>query len=180
MSVGFSERVDIRPYSGYSDPSLPIGAWVAQAGRAGDATGGTINLDFLFKLDENPQTSELFSLEQMSIDITSVLGVHQEGSIETFGMDTLAPNRDLSNQKWHFSLKAFNTSTAMELDKSQILPLWLGAPNRIEGDSGLRLFFVNTNLILYQVILQGYMWGPRAVMAPGGPRRPVGGLFGAG
>jgi len=175
VSVGFSERVDIRPYSGYDDPGLPIATWVAQAGRAGNASGGTINLDFLFQEDGTPLISELFSLEQMAIDVST--GSSVGGSMLTINMDTLAPNRQLTDQRWNFNLIAFNNIRAMTLQSANILPIWLGSPNRAEGDSGIRFFFTNVDLLLYQVVLQGYMWGPRSILAPGGPRRPGGGLF---
>ena len=175
MSLGFSERVDIRPYSGYNDPSLPIAAWVAQSGRAGDASAGVINLDFFFQRDDDPLISEFFSLEQIAVDIVS--GSSLEGSVQTLNMDQLAPNRPLSDQKWNFTLTSFNNAAALALDSSNVLPLWLGTPNRVEGDSGIRFFFVNVDLRLYQIIIQGYVWGPRAVLHEGGPRRPVGGLF---
>ena len=60
------------------------------------------------------------------------------------------------------------------------LPIWLGVVGRQEGDSVITFQFDNVNLRLYQIVIQGYMWGPRSVLAPGGPRRPVGGLFGTG
>ena len=176
MAIGFSERVDIRPYSGYDDPSLPTATWVAQAGRAGDASGGNINLDFLFQRDDDALTSELYSLEQIAIDVTS--GTAQGGSIQTINMDDLAPNRPLTDQLWSFSLNpAISGLASLRMDLSMLLPLWLGSPNRAEGDSGIRFFLTNVNLRLYQIVIQGYQWGPRSILAPGGPRRPVGGLF---
>ena len=180
MSVGFSVRVDVRPYTGYDDPGLPIAAWISQAGVVGNASGGTLNIDFLFQLDAQPLTTELYNLEQVSADTSAE--AERQFSLETLNMDQLALNREGSPQKWRSRVLAATGSgiAATELDGATILPLWLGAPNRAEGDSGIRMFWQNADLLLYAVTLQGYIWGPRSVMAAGGPRRPVGGLFGKG
>jgi len=177
VTVAGEFRVDVRPYSGYDDPSLPIAAWIAQAGIVGDASGGSVFIDFLFQRSDDPQISELFNLEQLSADTST--GVDRSFSIETLAMDTLAPNRPASPQKWADNV--FNVSgvgIAATSIRSTELPLWLGAPNRVEGNGGIRIIFTNINLLLYAVTVQGYMWGPRSVLAQGGPRRPLDGLFG--
>lgn len=178
MAVGFSFRVDVRPYSGYDDPSLPIAAWVSQAGAAGDASGGSINMDVLFHRDGDPQTSELYNLEQIAIDVIATGPL--DGSIQSLNMDNLAPNRPLSDQLWSLPIiDAQGSFSALDFNSANVLPLWLGAPNRdIEGDSGIRFFFNNVNNRLIQIITQGFIWGPRSILAPGGPQRPVSGFFG--
>ena len=178
MSFGVSFRVDVRPYTGYQDPSLPIAAWISQAGVAGDASGGQINLDFLFQRDDDAQVSELFNLEQVSFDNTSTSAVIV--LVETMNLDSLSQNRPASPQFWSFTTLGVPATgfSAVKLDNGSQLPLWLGAPNRDEGDVGIRLNFANVDLRLYAVTLQGYMWGPRSVLAEGGPRRPPSGLFG--
>jgi len=177
VSVVGTFRVDVRPYSGYDDPSLPIASWIAQGGLAGDASGGTAFMDFNFQLDENPQISELFNLEQISLDVTSA--TTRNFILETRGMDRLAPLRPASPQKWQFDTIGATTLAvgATTLLQGTILPLWLGTPNKEEGDAGLRITSANIDLLLYAVTLQGYMWGPRSVLAQGGPQRPVRGLF---
>jgi len=177
VSFGVSFRVDVRPYSGYDSPGLPIAAWISQGGTVGDASGGVINMDFLFQRDDDAQVSELFNLEQISVDTTSATS--RDFTIQTLNMDNLAPNRPASTQKWKSNSQFGSglSNSAFDLDNANILPLWLGAPNRGEGDVGLRIFWPNIDLLLFAVTLQGYMWGPRSVLAPGGPQRPVGGLF---
>jgi len=181
VSVGFGFRVDIRPYTGYGDPSLPIATWIAQAGAVGDASGGVLNMTFPFQRDDDAQISELFNLETIAADTSTSVG--REAILESFNMDTLAPNRPASNKFWRFRLNdasGISGFAAMDMDVANTLPFWLGSPNRVEGDSGLRVRFANIDLLLYAVDLQGYIWGPRSVLADGGPRRPVGGLFGRG
>lgn len=174
MSLAFDFRVDIRPYSGYSDPSLPIGSWIAEGGAAGNASGGIMTMRFLFQRDGDAQISELFSVEQLAIDTTNNLA--QTFVMRTQNMDSLAPSRAATDQRWFVTTDAINTvgESAMGLSKT-ILPLWLGTPNRNEGDAGLAFETLNTDLLLYFIGIQGYLWGPRSVLADGGPRRPVGG-----
>lgn len=179
MTVSVTFRVDIRPYSGYSDPGLPIAAWIAQGGIAGDASGGNVILNFFFQLDDDPLISELFNLEQIAADTDGATS--QEFIITFRNMDNLAFNRQLSDRIWRFQTTASLAGfSALTLDRADVLPLWIGAPNRDEGDSGIRIQAANVLNRLYQITLQGYLWGPRSVLAEGGPRRPPGGLFGDG
>jgi len=177
MAVVQSFRVDIRPYAGYSDPGLPMGAWIAQAGIVGDASGGGMFISFLFQQGDDNQVSELFSLDQISIDTSRANDA--DVILQTIAMDSLAINRPASTQVWRINL----TNVGATLGGNSInfrdfaLPIWLGSPNRVEGDGGLRLILTNVDLVFYAATLQGYFWGPRAILAEGGPRRPVGGLF---
>lgn len=177
MTVSATFRVDIRPYTGYSDPGLPVAAWIAQGGVAGDASGGLIFMNFNFQRDEDAQISELFSLDQMHADTSS--SVSRIGLLETRNMDALSQNRPLTDQIWRFQTLGGPTGSGFSAIAliGDPLPFWLGAPNRVEGESGLRVTWLNIDLLLHLVTLQGYMWGPRSVLAEGGPRRPVGGLF---
>jgi len=176
MSVGFTFRVDIRPFSGSSDPRLPIASWVAQGGAVGNASGGALNMDFPFQRDGDAQISELFNLEQMAVDTSTA--VARGFTLTALNLDSLSQNRPLTDVIWFFQTVSDGlTLSALDMDQN-ILPLWLGTPNRFEGDSGLRLNTPNIDLLLYLVTLEGYMWGPRSVLADGGPQRPVSGMFG--
>lgn len=179
MSVTGNFVYDVRPYSGYTDPSLPTGAYIAQGGIAGDASGGLLTMNFLFQIAEQNRITELFSLEQISLDIAD--GADVDVVMSTLNMDILSQARAASPQKWFF--RVINVTTALggaiaEMGTT-ILPLWLGSPNiDALGDAGgLRFQWVNANLRLYAITIQGYIWGPRSILAEGGPRRPVSGLF---
>lgn len=174
-------RVDVRPYSGYEDPSLPIGAWVAQGGIAGDASGGDLFMIFSFARDDDAQVTELYNLEQVAIDTTKATG-SEAALMDVLNMDQLAFNRPLTDARYAILLADTISGFGVALLEGGFapLPIWLGAPSRVEGDKGLRFQFDNVDLQLYSIIIQGYIWGPRSVLAPGGPRRPVGGLFGHG
>ncbi len=178
MSVSGNFRVDTRPYSGYVDPALPIGSYIAQAGIAGDATAGVVLINFLFQLSANRRITESYNLEQVSIDTDA--NSANRGSMATLNMDSLSPDRQASPQKWTFltSIDGVSDSSLLLTDRG-VLPLWLGSPALPAGSSaaGLRFTFLNVDLRLYAVTIQGYIWGPRSVLAPGGPQRPPNGFF---
>lgn len=179
MSVFGTFRIDTRPYTGYQDPGLPIGSWIAQAGIAGDASGGILRMNFLIELEGGVRVSELYNIEQVSIDTSSAN--NRTFILATVNMDTLSPVRQASPQKWQLAtaLATSTSESALELDKLTGLPLWLGAPapDSPAGDKGFSLTMANIDLLLVASTFQGFIWGPRAVLAPGGPRRPPGGFF---
>lgn len=179
MAVSGNFRVETRPFSGYRDPALPIGSYIAQAGIAGDASGGGLFINFLFQLSADRRVTELYNLEQISIDTDANLA--QRGLISTLNMDSLSPTRPASPQKWSFVTSQDSVSdSALLISDLLNHPIWLGSPALPSGSSaaGLRLAFLNVDLRLYAATIQGYIWGPRSVLAPGGPQRPVNGFFG--
>lgn len=182
MSVLTRFRVDYRPYSGYTEPAFPISGWIAQGGAVGDASGGTLIMDFNFMEGEDiPRIALLFNLEQISMDTTG--GVTEEALMETRNMDNLSPARAASPQKWSWQVTQAipGVSTIRNDDNHKGgLPIWLGAPNQDapSAEGGLRFTWDNSDLRLYAITIQGYRWGPRSVLAPGGPQRPPFGYFG--
>jgi len=180
MTVTGDFRVEIRPYSAYDDPSLPIGLYIAEGGLVGDVSAGDVFMDFIFKFADNPQVSELFNLEQLAADSDHTAG--QEALMSTVNMDRLAPTRDASPQRWRLQLVdvngLLNPVNALATVSGSLLPLWLGAPSPSEGKSALRIQFPNEDGVAYFAQIQGYIWGPRSVLAQGGPQRPVSALFG--
>ena len=177
MVVTADFRVDVRPYSGYSNPSLPIASWIAEGGVVGDASGGSVFMNFLFQPDGQANVSEMYNLEQLAMDSSG--DATRQMTLQTLGMDQLSVNRPATDRRWMFEVDNVTQVAIGALNiRSTMLPLWLGAPNRDEGDAGLRFVTQNVDLLFLFVSIQGYMWGPRSVMAEGGPQRPVGSLFG--
>jgi len=170
-------RIDTRPYSGYADPSLPIATYIAQGSTVGDASGGQMNIAFIFQDGDAPRTTEMYNLEQLAMDTS--INAAALGTMRLLRMDSLSTNRPAFGQSWSLLLPASQGSSENALGIGALaLPLWFGAPNVDEGDALVRFIFSNVDLELYLVTIQGYIWGPRSVMAPGGPQRPVGSLFG--
>lgn len=177
MSVFAEAHIDIRPYSAYEDPSLPVASWISQLGIVGDGSGGIARINFLIEREGQVRITELFNLEQIAVDTSSLARIF---SLETNDMDNLSPARQVSPQIFAFTTTVTaNGVSAMLPDQYTVLPIWFGAPEQTGSaqDKGLRVTFNNSDGLLYLVTLQGYMWSPRSILAPGGPRRPVGGLF---
>ncbi len=180
MTVFTAFRYDVRPYTAYSEPGLPIASYIAQGGIVGDASGGNAIIEFTFMGEQEELITELFNVEQYEVD-TNAAGA-QTFIIETINMDTLSRNRPASKRKWHGATSPASGNSALDVADSLMRPIWLGSPNldARAGTAGYRFTFANVDLRLYAATIQGYIWGSRSVLAEGGPRRPVGGgLFGA-
>jgi len=178
MSVFVTTRVDIRPYSGYSDPSLPIAAWISQGTVTGDVTGGSVFITMIFELDETDfRLSQLYNLEQFSMDHDAPSAF--AGLMTTRAMDRLSPQRDAAEQRWGLvGVTDGANQAAVGIDALAGLPIWLGSPNEdFSVDSGLRFETPNVDARVVNVTAQGYVWGPRSVLAEGGPQRPANGFF---
>jgi len=171
-------RFDTRPYSGYDDPSLPIGAWIASGAATGNATGGSLFMLFLCQIAETTRVTELFNLEQVAIhaDVAATI----PAVLRTEQMDVLNPNvRATEVQEWLLLLtSAGSADSALQFIGGNQLPIWLGAPTDGDVDAGIQLEFPNVDLRVHHATIQGYMWGPRSIIAPGGPQRPPNGLYG--
>jgi len=178
VSIFADFRAETRPYSGYADPSLPIGSYIGSAVVQGDATGGSVFFTMLVQIAETTRVTELYNLEQLAIEVSSAVSV--SAFVRTINMDTLAPNNRFAQiQRWFLPITTDGVGiAAMNLADAGGLPLWLGAPSSIGGDAGLRFQFVNVDGDNFLVTAQGYIWGPRSVIAPGGPQRPPFGYFG--
>jgi len=176
VSVFVDEPVEYRPYSGYDDPSLPTGRWIGKARGTGNATGGSVFLSLLFTRAEEPRMANLYNVEQIAFDI-EVVGDF-DGQLRTLNMDTLSPVRAAPEQRWACPLTSDGANnSAVSLTVLAGLPLWLGTPNLNNADSGIRFESPNQDMEDFNVLAQGFVWGPRSVLAPGGPQRPIGAMF---
>jgi len=178
VTVLLTSRVDTRPYAGYDDPSLPIASYIGQAAVAGNATGGIVVITFPFQIAEALRVTELFNLEQYACETNN--GVSEQVVIRTVQMDSLVSNiRPLVEQRWVSNcIGAGNGVSATVVQDLGGMPIWLGAPSSQGFDAGLSFQFTNVDLRIYVVTVMGWMWGPRSILAPGGPQRPPFGYLG--
>jgi len=176
MAVTTSFDVHPRPYSGYANPSLPIASYIAQGTEVGNGTGGSLFLQFLFQRAAARDVSELYNLEQFSIHVDEAADIG--ANLETLAMDHLFGQEPAILQRYSLLLDfaGVGLGNASQVRDQGALPLWLGRP-QTGLDAGIRLEFVNTLLVNYSATIQGYIWGPRAVLAAGGPQRPPQGYF---
>lgn len=177
MTVAGNFRTEMRPYSGYDEPQLPIGAWIGAGDIVGDATGGFVQMNFLFQFGQQPLNPNLFNVERFTAEVSA--NTTQRANIEDRNMDNLAPGRPVGVERWSFELTGDGVSNAIVSVASQSgLPMWLGQCVEALLECGVRFQFVNTTLLTFTVRCQGYVWGPRSILAPGGPQRPPFGFLG--
>lgn len=176
MSLTAAFDVITRPYSGYADPTLPIAAYIAQGVQTGDGSGGFLNLQFLFQLAAARDVSNLYNLEQFAV--FSDQGVTIGANLDTVAMDHTGGPTVAFLQRWNLLLTfaGLGLGVAAPLSDQGALPLWLGRP-QTGVDAGVQFQFVNSPGDNFTAVIQGFIWGPRSVLADGGPQRPPSGYF---
>jgi len=176
MTVFDTAQVVFYEFPGHADPGLPIGAWAAQGNVTGDASAGSRILDVVFAPSTQPRNSLMYSLEQLSVLDESNTSSVIEVSTVNLGQ---AASTDFS-QAWAANMVADTAGVNANLlaaDAQFFRGLFLG---RSSGQSvGVLLRIGADNIDTEDIIVhaEGYMWGVRSLNAPGGPRRPVSGLY---
>lgn len=166
----------MRPWGGGRTP-LPIGTWVGGGNVIGDGTGGNMAVIIRFQVLGAPKLASLM----MSIDDLSMHSTNPAARPAT--MVTVNMDRGLADaSQWTFQMEADATGvtrgTAMSAKDGQILPLFFSGM-RVTGTSPQINFETeNVNVVVFTVTASGYLWDGAARSFPGGPLRPIGGIFG--
>jgi len=173
-----------RPFRGSDDPGLPAGIWIVQSSVLGDAGGGVLTLDILFKDGSLPvpESSFLYSLEQLSLFTSANL--QQRGSMNPSNWDEITPGatgttatifRLTLNEMDGVNGAAWGGEMA---GRPGYIGWFLGQVRKNTTNTIVRFQVDNVVANSLGVKAEGYYWGPRSVNAEGGPRRPVGSLYG--
>lgn len=173
------------PWRGYDDPSLPEGIWFASPVVIGDASGGTSSAQVLFGDEGDPLSGDIFTVETIEAfisDPTGFLGfwniigmapAFQSSFIDRLGFLQFGSGGAVFGQSLIHGGRGGGSTMPL-------LPLVLGT-RRGTADS-LAAFSVGTDNIgvgdSLAVACMGYRWGPRSILAPGGPQRPARSIFG--
>lgn len=166
-------------YRGHDDPSLPTGVWWAAGTIVGDASGGTMQVRAEFKDEGAPVSGEMWNLEEFTAFISDVTALG--GFITSPG---LTPSRDNpgADRIWRIQFQSNGSlSGAIGTDRPK-LPIFLGSV-RGGADTVAVLALGLNNLTVtdsLSVTMMGYTWGPRSLLAEGGPQRPPRSVFGEG
>lgn len=174
MSVEATDQIRERNYSLSTDqPGGPIGAWFGNIGVTGDGSSNTARMHLSFGRALR-QGGLLYSLEQFHVAADE--GRNQSVVIETQNMDSPGP----SDSQYIFKMLFLGPLVRTILDAGSyagLLPWFLGSPGAGSGLPVLAAVLENTNTVVYRFSAQGYIWSQKARSAPGGPVRPVGGLY---
>ncbi len=179
MSVVRENVATRRPWGAFDDTALPVGVWLGGGAVLGDVSGGTMAVQVRFALEGQRTTQELFSLEELAIDFdTTAIVVNL--ATETMDPDWAAGIGPTgSSRSWTLPLTT-KTEGGSALDGDRVRGLrglWIGRQADPNVNAGLLFRTTNADGQTLHVLCQGYVWGPRSVSVPSGPRRPMPGMF---
>jgi len=178
MSVNINQTIVPRMWRGYTDPGLPIGAWIASAFVIGDATGGNSQLSFVFKAGGEPSSGRFFNLEQ--VDVFKNTATAENVSLQAQNFDRIRPPFVTSIRRWRYRLELDGDgAAAIDISQSIATPLFLGQVARLASErTEVTVQANNTDGVTLFGTIQGYIWEARSILSEGGLRRPVEALYG--
>lgn len=179
MTVLLTSLVAVRPFRGYDDPGLPSGYWHFFLSALADASGGGLSVAARFQIAGSPNPSQLYSLETLMINRSGGVGTVNL-RFQQQNMDNV-PNMGSNGALFHIYTmqvtdQIFGSEQAI-FDASRFLPFFMGQPIDNNLSSGFQIDDANNNVGDLAVRAGGYFWGPGSINAPGGPRRPIDGLY---
>ena len=178
MSISLNIPPTIRPFRGYEDPALPDGYWAAHAALLGDASGGLQSINIRISTAAQPSASLIWSMEQLAIHSAVGGGVNLRIDYGGFDVFPVGISTSALVKLLHVQLNDLGTAaggSGLKLEDSAV-PVFLGSARK-DVNVDLSFDVDNNDGLGFSVFVQGYFWGPGAVNAPGGPQRPVAGLY---
>lgn len=173
MSVITVGDISFAPYAMYNDPGLPERIWRASLSSLGDASGG-VNTCQLNLKSAGVSPGNIFSLERLSFHATAVGVTAVKTSLG--GMETWPPGFDIP--EWTDLVRANDAGTTADLPLLNALTRLFIGRAADDGTAGTIAFQTsNDDGETNDVTVTGYLWTPGAINAPGGPRRPLEGVF---
>ena len=176
MTVQTNFRIDTNPWRGFQEDALPASSYIAQGVEVGDASGGAAIIKFLFQIASDPLSSRLFNIEQLMLSTTQSLTQIANGVISNMGH--LAPDRPLADRQFSVQLLTSPSEFAASRNQEFGTSMFLGAPSGAGLECGVEFRFDNADLSVFRATIQGYIWEPRSILAPGGLQRPTTALWG--
>lgn len=177
MSIINQVVVARREFPGYPDPSLPIGIWQGTGQVIGDASGGNMEVDLVFNRSTAERDGNFYSFDQLMINSTDVGGT-RVGELFFFNLGTVV---GLIFQRYAIQMLISHPGNFANIRTEGLafLPLFMGRQFREGVTTGLAIAFANINTAIVDMSAMGYVWGPRSINSPGGPSRPLQGIFSA-
>jgi len=186
MTINHSMRFTRHAWAMPHVPGLPIGVWTASSDDEGDASGGQITFQHIFRnTSNNLGDTNLYNIEHVMVAGQSA---SQDGCLMRInGMDPgtgqvsfPAPIDRIYTLPLipsDASIGGFTEAAGSDLVNR---PIWVGTYSGPDTDLGDVLFSLqNIDSTRVVIACYGYYWSPGAVNAAGGIRRPIDGIFGA-
>ena len=174
MSVLEELQIVKREFRGFDDPSLPEGMWQGAVASLGNGSAGINAAALLFNQGTGvPRDPNFYSLDQISCIDT--FNSAQVFSISIVGFGELG----IAGYSYAFQGLVFNgTDNILPAPAlAGFLPHWMGRQSAVSVSSNIQMVTPNINAATITFHARGYWWGPRSINAPGGPSRPLQGIF---
>lgn len=171
--MAVAQRVDVayRKFSGWQEPQFPSGYHLTEGAMIGDATGGDQVLLFDFSRSTEQRNSQYYSIEEIRIAKFEPTADNIELEIVNFDSAiTTRMHLELVNTQ-----SGFGSLSAR--DVAAIRGIFLGQQSSPTGNTSVSITMDNTDTILVRMLLGGYVWSARSTAVPGGPQRPLTGLY---
>lgn len=175
MALDLPVPVQYRGENAHIEPQFPLGTWFAEGNLVSAGEGDPFSITIVFQNSTQALISLGFSLEQMWARRSDTTATRVHANIRNIGVFSFTRQFSL-NLSTDSSGGGGNT---MPLDTSGFLPIYLGYIT--ERDTQADIEFVSPDpgtgdSIRFQA--EGYYWGDRSRLAPGGPQRPPFGIYG--
>jgi len=174
MSVANTEAVFYRRFAGYPQPELPEGWWWGVVIVVGDASGGTANLSLALAPISGALNSRIFNLEQISISMGSSTPV----DVRLQGSNLVGPGGATLTHDVALELLSAGSASVVRGSDLDMLPLFLGSANDRAQQAAISAVLNNVDGVTFAFEAEGYWWGPRSILADGGPQRPQRSIYG--
>lgn len=174
MTVITQTSIVRREFAGYEDPALPTRIWEGSGTVTGNGTGGFMEADLVFNLSTAPRDANFYSLEHIMFFFTS-----NTSPQATLRMVNLGSVLGVALRTWTIGIGVLSgvTGGAIFGRELAVLPIFMGRQFAAGVTSLVSMATSNIDLIVMTFQAQGYVWGPRSINTPGGPSRPLQGVF---
>lgn len=184
LSMNFQRRSWSSPRTipGYT-MGYPAGHWSAAAESEGDASGGNLTFQHIFRNPSNEfGDSNYYSIEQLML--SSAVSGNTSGRLFIQGMDAWTgdvsnPNNPIS-QQYAIDLDVTDESTPQRaMSRPNGYKIWVGTYQGLPTDLGDMILLIDNPGVSAGIAFKvlGYYWTPDAINAPGGIRKPPGDIY---
>lgn len=167
-------------------PGLPMGVWSASNDDEGDASGGLISFQHIFRnTSNNLGDTNLYNIEHTMI--ASANSANTAARIQINGMDPgtgqISSPRPIDRI---YTVPLTDSDVGSGFVRSPFperatKPIWVGTYNGPDTDLGDMIIALENPTAAFRVLVAvyGYFWAPGAINAPNGIQRPLNGLWGS-
>jgi len=163
------------------DKGLPSGVWFAQGAIIGDASGGHAEVAILLNAGAAGRSGQLWSIE---VSMPTVAADTQDRvfRMNSINLDAIGPGQGNPIQKAYTQIMD-QVSGGIDNPRSAVAAenlfpgVFLGSQSASNSPATLQGQTDNIDTLTFAWYASGYVWSPGAVNAPGGLRRPLGGVF---